>query len=159
MSREAFITHQRPGHQSMVNVREAANDDFEPAAAFYRASAYRPPLKATDQFIVAEDEAGICGALRLCSEEGVLVLRGMRVAPSRQRQGIGTQLLERAAGLVGERECYCIPHRILSGFYARAGFEEIAVGTAPRFLQDRWKQYTEEYALDVILMRRPAVAS
>ena len=143
----------------MVNVHEAVDDEFERVAAFYRASAYRPPLAVTDRFIIAEDEAGICGALRLCSEEGLLVLRGMRVAPSRQRQGIGTQLLERAAGAIGERECCCIPHRILSGFYAQAGFEEIAVGEAPAFLRDRWRQYTEGYALDVILMRRPAVAS
>ena len=143
----------------IVKIRTASPAEFKRLLAFYRASGYRPALAPSDLFVVAEDEAGICGALRLCSEEGVLVLRGMRVAPSRQRQGIGTQLLERAAGLTGERECYCIPHRILSGFYAQAGFEEIAVGTAPRFLQDRWWQYTGDFALDVILMRRPAVTS
>jgi N-acetylglutamate synthase-like GNAT family acetyltransferase len=138
----------------MVNVRAAAAGDFERVAAFYRASGYRPVLTPSDTFVVAEDEAGICGAVRLCAEEDVLVLRGMRVAPAKQRGGIGTQLLEGVRASIGERSCYCIPHRHLRDFYDRAGFEQIAIGEAPLFLQDRWRQYTEEYGLDVILMRR-----
>jgi N-acetylglutamate synthase-like GNAT family acetyltransferase len=136
-------------------VREAGPSEFERISAFYKKSGYRPGISRTDQFILAEDDGGICGALRLCSEEGVLVLRGMRVAPDRQRRGIGTQLLGRAAAAVAGRECFCIPHRRLVGFYAQIGFGEIADDEAPEFLRERRRRYSEEHALDVTVMRLP----
>jgi len=141
----------------MLNVRIASPDEYERITAFYRETAYRPPIHPTDVLVIAEDADGICGALRLCTEEGVIVLRGMRVAADRQRQGIGTRLLEGAGGAISDQECYCIPHRRLRAFYSQAGFAEIPLGECPSFLRDRWRQYTEEYALDVILMRRPPV--
>ncbi len=137
-----------------MDVRTASSGEFERVAAFYRTTGYRPAVSPDDVLVLAEDGAGICGVLRLCVEGGTTVLRGMRVAPALQRRGIGTQLLRRAEEILGPRECYCIPHRRLCAFYERAGFEEIALGDAPGFLQDRWKQYTDELALDVIVMRR-----
>jgi GNAT superfamily N-acetyltransferase len=143
----------------MVKVRTALPDEFERVAAFYRRSAYKPSIARDDLFVLAVEQDRICGALRLVTEEGTAVLRGMRVAPDRQREGVGTRMLEHAAAILGERECYCIPHRRLRGFYGQVGFAEIALGEAPSVLQDRWKQYTDEFALDVILMRRLAGAS
>jgi GNAT superfamily N-acetyltransferase len=142
----------------MVVVRTADDADFERIAAFYKRSAYRPSISPDDLFVVAEDEAGLCGALRIRHEEGALVLRGMRVDPSRQRQGIGRELLERAAEEIRGRECYCIPHRHLRDFYGQIGFAEVMGREAPAFLLDRARQYRDDYALDVILMRRPAGA-
>jgi N-acetylglutamate synthase-like GNAT family acetyltransferase len=142
-------------------VREAGPSDFERLSAFYKRSGYRPAICRSDLFILAEEPEGICGALRLCVEEGVLVLRGMRVAPGRQRRGIGKRLLTRAVEAAEGRECFCIPHRRLIGFYAQVGFVEIADAEAPEFLRERRRRYGEEYALDVTLLRlpgRPAAA-
>jgi GNAT superfamily N-acetyltransferase len=143
----------------MLRVRIASPDELRRIAAFYRETTYRPLVGPADLLVVAEDAEEICGALRICQEEGVLVLRGMRVALRRQRQGVGTRLLEAAEEAIGGRECLCIPHRHLTAFYGRAGFCEIPATAAPRFLRERWKQYTEEYRLDVVVMRRPPVSS
>jgi N-acetylglutamate synthase-like GNAT family acetyltransferase len=136
-------------------VREAEPSEFARISAFYRESGYRPPISRSDLFILAEEDHVICGALRLCVEEGVLVLRGMRVAPDRQRRGIGTQLLGFAVATAAGRECFCIPHRRLIGFYAQVGFVEIADAEAPEFLRERRRRYDEEYGLDVTVMRLP----
>jgi GNAT superfamily N-acetyltransferase len=139
----------------MLRVRIASADELGRIAAFYRETAYRPSVGHADILVVAEEAEEICGVLRLCQEEGVLVLRGMRVAAERQRLGVGTRLLEAAGDVIDGRECFCIPHRHLTVFYRRAGFRQIPVSEGPEFLRERWKQYTEEYRLDVILMRRP----
>jgi GNAT superfamily N-acetyltransferase len=139
----------------MLKVRIASSDERRRIAAFYRETAYRPSVGPTDLLIVAEDAEEICGALRLCQEEGLRVLRGMRVALRRQRQGVGTRLLEAAGEAMDSRECFCIPHRHLTAFYGRAGFREIPATEAPRLLLERWQQYIQECRLDVVVMRRP----
>jgi GNAT superfamily N-acetyltransferase len=77
----------------LVTTRLACVEDFERVAAFYRDNDYRPSVSPADIFILAERDGVLCGVARLCEEEGVLVLRGMRVAAGVQRQGIGTRLL------------------------------------------------------------------
>ncbi len=138
----------------MARIRTAYPQEFEDVAAFYRRNDYLPEIDRDDSLVVAEREGALCGAVRLCEEHGVLVLRGMRVTQAAQRRGIGTMLLETAAALIGGRECYCVPHRYLCRFYAHIGFEEIEPCRAPPFLQQRWAEYQREYDLDVIIMRR-----
>jgi GNAT superfamily N-acetyltransferase len=139
----------------MLKVRISSPDERGRIAAFYRDAAYQPPVGPSDLLVVAEDAEGICGALRLCQEEGILTLRGMRVAVHRRRQGVGTRLLEAAGEAIDGRECFCVPHRHLTRFYGRAGFREIPVSEGPRLLRERWRRYTEEYRLDVVVMRKP----
>jgi hypothetical protein len=57
--------------------------------------------------------------------------------------------------LIGERECFCLPHRYLRSFYGRIGFVEMAASEAPAFLQARCAEYRRVYGLDVVIMRRP----
>jgi GNAT superfamily N-acetyltransferase len=92
--------------------------------------------------------------VRIADEHGVLVLRGMRVAESVQRRGIGTRLLEEIAAWLGPRECFCVPYAHLVSFYAQAGFVQIELESGPAFLAQRVRDYCES-GLDAILMKRP----
>ncbi len=135
-------------------MRTAKPLDLERIVAFYRCNSYLPQVHGGDIVVLAERQGTLCGAVRLCEEHGLLLLRGMRIAQAAQRRGIGTQLLETAAVLVGNRECYCIPHRYLRRFYGHVGFQEIEPCAAPAFLQQRSTEYQREYDLDVIIMCR-----
>jgi N-acetylglutamate synthase-like GNAT family acetyltransferase len=107
---------------------------------------------------MAENQGVLCAAVRLCEEHGVLLLRGMRVCEGLRRQGIGTRLLQTIEPIVGERQCFSIPHRYLRSFYGRTGFVEIEEGAAPAFLGERCAEYRRKHGRDVIIMRRPGDA-
>ena len=137
-----------------VRVRRVGPSELGRVEQFYRDTAYGGGVSADDDVLAAECGKQLVGALRLCKEFGVVVLRGMRVREECRRQGIGTALLMGAAEELRDRACYAIPHRYLRGFYAQGGFEEQGAADAPRELQARLEQY-REWRLDVILMRRP----
>ena len=86
----------------MVEYRPASRGDRPRIAAFYARTQYGQALTEDETLLLAEQDAKICGALRLCQERGVLVLRGMRVAKEHQRKGTGSQLLLKAAEVIGE---------------------------------------------------------
>jgi N-acetylglutamate synthase-like GNAT family acetyltransferase len=122
---------------------------------FYRAKGYRPVIRPGDLIVLATAGDEYCGALRLCEEGGVLVLRGMRVADRLRGRGIGTELLKATEALMGDRGCFCIAHRYLESFYGRAGFSRTAEEAIPSFLRDRCAAYRREHGLDVVIMERP----
>lgn len=137
----------------MMAIRCASPSERIIVEAFYCETAYYGGLTAADTVIVAESDGELVGAVRLCVEEDVLVLRGMRVRENFRRQGVGTQILAAVDRFVGERQCYCIAHRHLRSFYGQIGFNEIQLNTAPTFLQQRLAKYTEQ-GLVVIIMAR-----
>jgi N-acetylglutamate synthase-like GNAT family acetyltransferase len=144
----------------MIVTRQAYPGEFERIAAFYRDNGYGPAIDPADAIVVAEvaeNEGALCGAVRMCDEHDVLVLRGMRVCEGMRRQGIGTRLLQAVEPVIGARECFCIAHRYLRSFYGRSGFVEIEAAEAPPFLRERRAEYGRAYGLDVIVMRRPGV--
>jgi N-acetylglutamate synthase-like GNAT family acetyltransferase len=140
----------------MIITRRARQEEFEKIVAFYRDNDYRATIDSADIFVVAENEGALCGVVRICEEQDVLILRGMRFCEGVRRQGIGTHLLETVEALIGKRECFCIPHRYPGPFYGHIGFVEIEEKEAPLFLRERAATYRSAYGLDVILMRRPA---
>jgi N-acetylglutamate synthase-like GNAT family acetyltransferase len=150
-----ILSAENGSQELVVTTRRAYAEDLERIAAFYRHHDYRPAISPADVIVMAENEGTLCGVVRLCEEHGVLVLRGMRVSEGRRWQGIGTRLLQAVEPLIGERECFCLPHRHLRSFYGRIGFAEIAASEAPAFLQERCTEYRRDYGLDVIIMRRP----
>jgi N-acetylglutamate synthase-like GNAT family acetyltransferase len=103
--------------------------------------------------ISAKTQDKIVGAVRLSQESGVLVLRGMRIAQSYQRQGIGTRMLWRLSKSIGSRECFCLPHAWLEGFYGIIGFAKLEDGEAPLHLLARLAQYRGKHS-QLIIMRR-----
>jgi N-acetylglutamate synthase-like GNAT family acetyltransferase len=137
----------------MVTIREASQEDSTKVVAFYRETEYLAPLSHVDRVLIAESDEGIIGALRLCRESEVLVLRGMRVLQGMRRRQIGTNLLSAASDILAEDTCYCIPHDYLEAFYRQVGFRKLPLPSAPAFLQDRWREYGRR-GLNVIIMRR-----
>jgi len=138
-----------------MQTRPASPQEFHRIAAYYQESQYGQALDPQDSYVIAEEAGAIYGAVRLCEEHGVLVLRGMSVSPENRRQGIGTRMLKVLEFLIGNRECYCIPYSHLRSFYAQVAFHEIDPREAPVFLQERLAIYQNRLRLDVILMRRP----
>ena len=110
-------------------------------------------IQAADQIYVAQIGSEVVGVVRLATESGVLVLRGMRVRADVQRRGVGSQLLDRLNDGIGDEACWCIPYGWLTGFYGRIGFRLAAVGDAPRFLAERHQGYIQN-GMDVVVMVR-----
>jgi N-acetylglutamate synthase-like GNAT family acetyltransferase len=141
----------------MIAIRLAAPADRSRVQEFYRAVGYGREISAADRVILAEEDGKIVGLLRLAFEEGVTVLRGVRVVEALQRRGVGTQLLERTASELGDAACWCIPYRHLTSFYGQIGFREIDPSSAPAFLADRLATYRRERPdVSLCLMLRPA---
>jgi predicted N-acetyltransferase YhbS len=109
--------------------------------AFYAQCGYRGDVAPDDIIVTATDGKRIVGVVRLCSEHGVTVLRGMEIAPGYQRQGIGTQMLDELDKLIGKKECWVIALVHLQTFYGRIGFRFIGELKAPPHLVSRIVSY------------------
>ena len=137
------------------HIELAKTADLSGVAAFYEEVGYSCGVCSGDRIVVARDEQTIVAAVRLCEEEGVLVARGMYVAETLRRKGLGASLLERASSEIGRAECWCVPYAHLVEFYSRAGFVVCDNTAAPDFLLARLKRYTAS-GKKVAIMRRPA---
>jgi pimeloyl-ACP methyl ester carboxylesterase/N-acetylglutamate synthase-like GNAT family acetyltransferase len=146
-----FLRELRPG----LTLRELALDDRERVRAFYQASGRASVPDPSDRVLVAEDEGEIVGAVRLCREEGVVVLRTMRVRPDVQRRGVGRALLRRFATMLDGRECFCLPFDHLVGFYGEVGFETVPAEALPAHLAARLAGYRAERPNVIGMRRRP----
>jgi GNAT superfamily N-acetyltransferase len=123
--------------------------------AFYEQVRYGGGVSDADTVLAAFAGERVVGAVRLCVEHGVVVLRGMFVAPDCQRLGIGRALLGRCLPWLNRGEAFCLPYDHLVGFYARAGFEPVPIDALPSFLRERLVAYLAN-GQKVIGMRRPA---
>lgn len=137
-----------------VHIRIATASDIDRIGAAYRSWNYSPGITPGDTIWLAETEHELIGAVRIVTEHGTLVLRGMRIAEQRRRQGIGSAMLRASADWLGARECYSVPYTHLIDFYGRIGFVEIAPALAPAFLAARLEDYRSR-GLEVIIMFRP----
>ena len=133
--------------------RVASPSEFVVIEGFYRAVGYAGKPEPTDRFVVASQLGNIVGACRLCTENGFYVLRGVEVSPSCQRQGIGTQMLNTLATLLGNEACWCLCRQHLDSFYGAIGFSSVPPENAPAFLQERSRRYALKHSDRLILCR------
>jgi predicted N-acetyltransferase YhbS len=138
---------------SVAIVTIVPSGDLERVAAFYRTAGYGGGVSADDITLAATTEARIVGAVRLCRESGVIVLRGMQVDPAVQRQGIGSTLLRECLPHLEGGAAYCLPYAHLAGFYGAAGFVPAPPAMLPPFLAERLAGYLRK-GQGVIAMRR-----
>ena len=131
--------------------------DLAAVASFYETVGYSGGVHPGDRILVGILDGRIVAAVRLCAEEGILVLRGMYVAEHLRGQGLGAKLLHFTSSQIGPDECWCVPYVHLTEFYSRIGFCVCATGSAPDFLAERLARYTKS-GHDVAIMRRQAVA-
>lgn len=137
-----------------LEIRAVPAADRDRVIAFLRGQGYPHGIDERDRHFIAEREEQIVAAVRLSSVEPALVLRGMRVSPEFQRQGIGRRLLAFVTREVGGELCYCLPYGWLVSFYGQAGFREIPAAEAPSFVAARHARYVAS-GQDVAIMRRP----
>lgn len=117
------------------------NSDLALVNDFYNEVDYGGVASPRDVVVVAANGDRIVGVVRICKENGILVLRGMEIAKEYQRQGIGTSMLQKVEEVLDQQECYGIPYDHLEKFYARIGFHFIDEKEAPPHLRDRIRSY------------------
>jgi len=109
----------------------------------YDVCGYGGKIEADDTLFVAYLSGIAAGGVRLCNEEGVIVLRGMEILPGYRRQGLGLGLLAACKPALSEQTVYCLPYAHLVDFYATVGFSPIDIACAPYFLQARAAGYVK----------------
>ena len=137
----------------MVKVERVRPDERAQVAAFYKTAGYGAKIAHTDVTLAAKCRGELVGVVRLCDEDGVIVLRGMQVAPAFQRQGVGRTLLEHCAPYLDRNVAYCLPYDHLVQFYGQAGFQPAATTGLPPFLVQRLASYIVS-GHKVVAMRR-----
>ena len=136
-----------------MNIHRAKASEIDGLVDFYRTTDYREPIGPADRVVYVAEEEKIIGAGRLTEEEGVLVLRGMRVLENHRGRGVGRAILDALVNEGSQNECYCLSYSDLQPFYVTKGFDKIAPSEAPHFLRERFKDYRAR-GLDVIIMRK-----
>ena len=141
-------------------IRIATSGDRPRVAALYAELGYRSTAEAGDRLVLAEEGGRLIGVVRLASERGVTVLRGMRVLPAHQHRGVGTAMLRAVESELGSAACFGIAYEHLKSFYARIGFREASADEVPRFLADRLAGYRAEHPdTKLYAMFRPGSAA
>lgn len=125
----------------MVDIDIVPGAGLAEIAEFYRRVGYRAGVSSADLTLAARVKGRLAGAVRLCEEGGVIVLRGMHVAPECQRQGVGHALLSACLPWLDRHAAYCLPYEHLRGFYGNAGFKPAPSATLPPFLAARLRGY------------------
>jgi GNAT superfamily N-acetyltransferase len=139
-----------------MDIHSTKATEISDLANFYLIADYGGSFAPADRVVYATEEERIIGAGRLSEEEGVLVLRGMRVLKEYRGRGVGNAILDSLVSEESSRDRYCIPYSNLRHFYAAKGFEEIKPLEAPNFICNRFKGYRAR-GLDVILMRKKPI--
>jgi predicted N-acetyltransferase YhbS len=139
--------------RAMVDIRIVQGDALARVADFYKLVGYGGAVSEADITLAADANGCMAGAVRLCDEDGVIVLRGMQVDPAFQRQGIGRSLLMHCMSYLEGRTAYCLPYAHLAAFYGAGGFEPVPPDTLPGFLAARLAGYLAA-GQQVLAMRR-----
>ena len=140
----------------MFDVRIATHSELSEVECLYAICGYRGGVDPADTTFLARSQGQLIGAVRICVEHGVTVLRGMHVLPSFQRQRAGSQLLTATIPLLNKSPSYCLPYSHLVSFYGSASFETAKPNQVPDFLRDRLAVYLAR-GQDIIAMSRSAV--
>jgi predicted N-acetyltransferase YhbS len=125
-----------------MEIKVFENPDRTDVKDFYVSCGHDRGPDPENKVIVALENGKIIGAVRLCFEHGVYMLRTMDVAAECQGKGIGTLLLKKFEELLCNNECYCLAYAHLENFYGQIGFQTVTnERDAPQFLQDRVADY------------------
>ena len=123
---------------------------------FYRLAGYTGGVQVGDVVVGAWRKNDLVGVVRIATEEGVRVLRGMRILPGFQRQGIGTEILGEIRLLLTGTECFAIAYAHLKDFYGKIGFCLCSEREAPAFLGRRINKYRAENPQETFILIRKA---
>ena len=136
-----------------MKIQKEQQSNFVKAQEFYSTVEYYSEIQPNDIVFSAYDKENIIGVVRIAPENKALVLRGMMIAPSHQRKGIGTLMIKELEKSIGSQDCYCITHDWLEGFYGQIGFKKVEDIQSPKHLQERITENRKKYP-HLIMMKR-----
>ncbi len=140
--------------QTSITVHVGNREDFDDIRAFYGRWTTKSILPS-QRFVIAKAGQSIIGAVRLCQEDGHVIVRTMQIDDRYHRQGIGTRMLATLEPLLEPAPSYCLPYVHLPAFYSKIGFQIIPVEQAPPHLQARYHLGTTQ-GIQMLVMHRPA---
>jgi len=114
--------------------------------------------RAIDTFAVALHKEKIVGSVRLCSENGIYMLRTMMIDPDFRKKGLGARLLKYYEDKLLKDikgNVYCTPYSHLDGFYSIIGFQDLGVDQAPPFIVERIAEYKAKGKCCLFMERQP----
>ena len=138
----------------MIITQQVGAEVLVEVSQFYERVGYTGGIQDSDVVCLERQDHELVGVVKLCKEEGVLVLRGLYVSEDLRGTGVGTRLLRAVSKTIGKQECWCIPYQYLLDFYSTAGFSKCGESEAPEFLVERCRKYVST-GMDVVLMKRP----
>ena len=138
----------------MVTIEVVQNEALAQVGAFYKTMRYGGGVSEADVTLAAKVDRRLVGAVRLCHEGGVIVLRGMQVDPAFQRKGICHFLLTHCIPYLDRGKAYCLPYSHLVEFYMQGGFILVPADSLPPFLAARLAAYVSA-GQRVLAMQRP----
>ena len=133
-------------------IRIAETTEYSKVCELYEACNYNGGVQDNDIVVIAGADE-LIGAVRICREHGIKILRGMQIKSACRSKGTGTLMLKFLKENIDLKDCYCIPYKHLKIFYRQIGFEEISPDEAPDFIAERLKKYLAG-GLDVMLMKK-----
>lgn len=138
-----------------VDVDIVDADGLAEVGRFYKTVGYGGGMSEADVTLAATMKGRLVGAVRMCTEDGVIVLRGMQVAPALQRMGIGHALLDHCVPYLNKGAAYCVPYEHLVKFYGQVGFVETPPELLPAFLAQRLAGYVVSNRRTLAMKRVP----
>lgn len=122
-------------------------------ANFYETVGYGGGVSQADTTLAVRLSGRLLGAVRLCTEGGVIVLRGMQVATDFRGKGVGRALLNHCVPYLNKNTAYCVPYEHLITFYGRVGFVVTPPELLPGFLAERLAGYVSANRKTVAMSR------
>jgi len=137
-----------------LTIELAGLSEFNKVLDLYALCKYKGVIHPSDAIVIAKSERKVIGAVRLCVENDLNILRGMQIVPAMQRQKIGSQMLYFCLPLMQRQTTWCLTYAHLNHFYGQIGFHTVDENQLPALIKERFLNYRIDGA-DVIPMVRP----
>ena len=137
---------------SPIDIRLAGPEDLEGALACYQRNGYSGGIAAEDRAFIAVCDGQIVGVVRLVTENGLLLLRGMFIDEAHRRRGLGRRMLAALEPHI-DADCWMTCFGRLVSFYGEIGFEAVPDEQAPPNLSARAAGYRKKHGDQQIMFR------
>ncbi|WP_281558387.1 GNAT family N-acetyltransferase [Thalassomonas sp. RHCl1] len=124
---------------------------------FYVAQGYHSDWGDRERAFIATFDNKIVGAVKVESNQGVSILRGMYLDKAFQGNGLGTAFIKHIEPILNETVSYCMPFSHLADFYGKIGFKIVSPESYPPFLADRYKGYENQGYQIIAMCRESAI--
>jgi len=127
--------------QNELELVQATPEELWRLNRFYKRNGHKGKAREQDSCFWLQEGEQIVAALRLTVEDDFCLMRGLWVDQHRQRQGLGSELIQRSRPYWPDKPCYCFPYAHLQGFYSRLGFSQDTEQRSPQKLRNRLSGY------------------